>query len=1338
MSKRQYGDYYLGLDIGTESVGWAVTDEAYRVPKFGQKSMWGVRLFSEAQRASDRRLYRVARRRLERRAQRLDLLRELFAEEINHIDPGFFPRMQEGALHMEDKSPAQKNNLFDDLGMKDKDYHKKYPTIYHLRHALMTATGSFDARLVYLALHHILKYRGHFLFGGTLDQVPSLESILAEMAQESNDYFGFALDASHADDLAAVLTDKNLRMTAKQKRLNDLFGVSDARAKAVIKAMTGGKVKLSAMFDLSLDEEKERISIEFGTEAYETLVPELEELLGIDFYYLDKLKAIYDWATLESIVPGGMSLSEARVLQYEEHRRDLKVLKRLIKSYAPDKYKEVFSDPAGKNNYAVYIGMTMKNGKKLPVDKKCSQVDFNKYLTSVLKDVKAEDKDLAYVREKLETATFLPKAVSKANGVLPYQLHYNELRTILSKAENYLPFLKVKGLEGLTVSDKILMLLTFRIPYYVGPLNNRDPKAQNTWVERFSQEKIYPWNFDKVVDVEQSASRFIMRMLSDCTYLLQEKVLPRQSILYSRYTVLNELNNLKLMGEPISVSLKQDIYNDLFMTRARVTRKGLITYLNSKGLAVEAEDVTGIDGDFKANLKPLLDMKALLGPRYNEEMAEEIIRLSAIFGDDRQMLERRIQSAYGDVLPGDVIRRAASKRFTDWGRFSRLFLVGIKAPNPETGEYNSIIDMLWETNNNLMELLGKAYGFSDEIAEYNEQFHEETGFGYHLVENLYVAPSVRRSIWQSLKLVEEIRKITGHDPKKLFIEVARGEEKKEVKESRKKRLSDLYKACGEQAAELAAELETKADADLRRDRLYLYFTQMGRCMYTGKEINIKDIFSPELYDVDHIYPQSLVKDDSLNNRVLVDRKANAEKGDTYPLKPEIRKANQSYWHMLLEKGFISKRKYERLVRSTPLEADELLDFINRQLVETRQSTKAVAQIMEALLPDTKVVYVKARLASDFRNKYDLLKCREVNDLHHATDAYLNVVVGNAYHTKFTSDPRNFFSQPDHRYNLRTFFEYDIKRGNSVGWLAGEAGSIKTVKHVIRKNNALVTRMPFSQQGALFDTQLVRKNLWQLPQGSAHPGFADPSKYGGYNKVTGAYFMLVEHEEKKGRRSRSLIDMPLHLTDSLDEGQVKDMLKKDKGLIDPVILIPKIRMNSLFDVDGFRMNITGRTGVRIIYAPAQQLKIGAMWESYLRDVLKFAGRCAEYRRLNLMQNLTVRSTDGITRKKNVELYEIFLAKLRDSSYGVWLGQQAINLESAKERFIALSEGDQCEMLKEILNFFTCNRAMANLQLLNLGSSLGIIRTNRTLSGYKKALLIHQSVTGLFEQVVDLLK
>ena len=56
---------------------------------------------------------------------------------------------------------------------------------------------------------------------------------------------------------------------------------------------------------------------------------------------------------------------------------------------------------------------------------------------------------------------------------------------------------------------------------------------------------------------------------------------------------------------------------------------------------------------------------------------------------------------------------------------------------------------------------------------------------------------------------------------------------------------------------------------LKSDKLYLYFTQFGKCMYTGENIDLGDLFNKNLYDIDHIYPQSKIKDDSLDNRVLV-------------------------------------------------------------------------------------------------------------------------------------------------------------------------------------------------------------------------------------------------------------------------------------------------------------------------------------------------------------------------------------------------------------------------------------------------------------------------------------
>ena len=65
--------YYLGLDIGTTSVGWAVTDDRYEIIKRHGKALWGIRLFEQANTAEERRAFRTARRRTERRKNRISL-----------------------------------------------------------------------------------------------------------------------------------------------------------------------------------------------------------------------------------------------------------------------------------------------------------------------------------------------------------------------------------------------------------------------------------------------------------------------------------------------------------------------------------------------------------------------------------------------------------------------------------------------------------------------------------------------------------------------------------------------------------------------------------------------------------------------------------------------------------------------------------------------------------------------------------------------------------------------------------------------------------------------------------------------------------------------------------------------------------------------------------------------------------------------------------------------------------------------------------------------------------------------------------------------------------------
>lgn len=88
-------EWYLGLDVGTNSVGWAATDTEYNVMKFNGNATWGIYLFDDAKTAAARRTNRTARRRLARRKQRIALLQDFFAKEIAKVDPLFYTRLKE-------------------------------------------------------------------------------------------------------------------------------------------------------------------------------------------------------------------------------------------------------------------------------------------------------------------------------------------------------------------------------------------------------------------------------------------------------------------------------------------------------------------------------------------------------------------------------------------------------------------------------------------------------------------------------------------------------------------------------------------------------------------------------------------------------------------------------------------------------------------------------------------------------------------------------------------------------------------------------------------------------------------------------------------------------------------------------------------------------------------------------------------------------------------------------------------------------------------------------------------------------------------------------------------
>ncbi len=97
-------EYFLGLDLGTNSIGWAVTDLNNNLLRKKGKDMWGIREFDRALTSVDRRTNRIARRRRQREVVRIGLLRSYFADEVGKIDPDFFIRIDNSKYYVDDKS----------------------------------------------------------------------------------------------------------------------------------------------------------------------------------------------------------------------------------------------------------------------------------------------------------------------------------------------------------------------------------------------------------------------------------------------------------------------------------------------------------------------------------------------------------------------------------------------------------------------------------------------------------------------------------------------------------------------------------------------------------------------------------------------------------------------------------------------------------------------------------------------------------------------------------------------------------------------------------------------------------------------------------------------------------------------------------------------------------------------------------------------------------------------------------------------------------------------------------------------------------------------------------
>ena len=1358
--------YSIGLDIGTNSVGWAVITDDYRVPakkmkvlgntnkKTIKKNLIGALLFDAGNTAADRRLKRTARRRYTRRRNRILYLQEIFATEMNKVDENFFHRLDDSFLVPEDKR-GSKYPIFGTLE-EEKDYHKQFPTIYHLRKSLADSKEKADLRLIYLALAHIIKYRGHFLYEDSFDiKNNDIQKIFNEFTSLYDNTFEESSLSKGNAQVEEIFTDK-ISKSAKRDRILKLF--PDEKSTGIfsefLKLIVGNQADFKKHFDL-----EEKAPLQFSKDTYDE---DLENLLGqIGDMYADLFvvaKKLYDAILLAGILSvkdtaTKAPLSASMIERYDNHQNELSALKQFIKRNLSEKYDEVFSDES-KDGYAGYI------------DGKTTQEGFYKYIKNLI----SKFEGATYFLEKIEREDFLRKQRTFDNGSIPHQIHLQEMNAILRHQGEYYPFLKEN-------KEKIEQILTFRIPYYVGPLARGNRNF--AWLTRNSDEAIRPWNFEKIVDKANSAKDFINKMTNYDLYLPEEKVLPKHSPLYETFTVYNELTKVKFIAEGmrnyqfLDSGQKKKIVDQLFKEKRKVTEKDIINYLHNVD-GYDGIEIKGIEKQFNASLSTYHDLlkiikdKEFLDDPKNGDILENIVHTLTIF-EDREMIKRCL-TQYHSILDEKVIKILARRHYTGWGKLSAKLINGIR--DKQTGK--TILDYLIDdgySNRNFMQLINDD-GLSFKEVIQKAQVVGKTDDLKQVVQELPGSPAIKKGILQSIKIVDELVKVMGHSPESVVIEMAR--ENQTTNKGRNKsqlRLKTLSDAISELGSNILKEHPTD-NIQLQNDRLFLYYLQNGKDMYTGEALDINQLSN---YDIDHIIPQAFIKDDSLDNRVLTSSKDNRGKSDNVP-GLEIVEKMKGFWQQLLKSKLISERKFNNLTKAERggLDERDKVGFIKRQLVETRQITKHAAQILNARfnaevneknqkIRTVKIITLKSNLVSNFRKEFGLYKVREINDYHHAHDAYLNAVVAKAILKKYpklepefvygdyqkydlkryisrTKDPKEIEKATEKYFfysNLLNFFKEEVqyadgtvvKRENieyskdtgEIAW--DKEKDFAIIRKVLSIPQVNIVKKTEEQTGGFSKESILPKgNSDKLIPRKTKKIFWDTTKYGGFDSPVIAYSILLIADIEKGKGKKlktvkTLVGITIMEKATFEKNPITFLENKGYHNVrkENILFLPKY---SLFELEN---------GRRRMLASAKELQKGneMVLPSYLISLLYHAKKIQKKDEPEHFEYIQQHHTE----------FNDLLNFVSEFSQKYVLAES--NLEKIKKIYSDSEQSNMEELANSFINLLTFTAFGAPAVFKFFGTDIERKRYSSVTEIFN-ATLIHQSITGLYETRIDLSK
>lgn len=1088
-------NYTFGFDIGIASTGVAViTDDGNLVYN-------GTHGFNTAEEASESRKNRSARRNLSRKKWRRNQLLEAF-DDFNVLS----------------KQETSQNGYLCYTVNTDTIQRPLEKTVYHLR-----KKGLFEQiskRELLLCLYNMLHARGHFL----METIDFANTNTISFDDFKEHFYTTVEEIIHISD--------NEKQNFENDILKPVFSGSIKRSNDIKKVCDNAKLTL---------EDDERVSL-------------IEVLKLISGY---KAKATNISNNLE------YTKESFNVTDLKNDENELPVfLQSTVDLYDLMNVARIMSS----HNYLCEVAVD----KLDHFDEVAKDTHSDEYKNEVknIKDHSSNGKHLRVVRN-LE------------NGY-PNGLYVKEARAILRKQQEFYPEISDDFIE---VCESII---SARIPYYIGPLKN---DAKNAWVTKNGKIKYsYAYSMkqaDKPVDEYDSIEKWKKRMISHCTYLPEEYALPKGSFIAETFSILNELNILRAEDENgntyyLTYDDKVKILDALFMSGKEVKYSDVrdLLHLKNFGTRKQSNDNRKFNNKYTlypriCKLIPSLKLDSVIDIFSENEKVkeiEEIVLSINLYNEEKTKIDYfKDKKGYSQEV-SKALSKLTSNSFYS---YSEKFV--LHQPMNERGD--SMMSLLFEDNNRFytneqMTLISKAVDEEGNPLDFSankyEKILEENGGKLNidllLEEGNPIIPISRpviRGLNEAMKMYTELVKVYGV-PKRVVIETARdlkdhsiiGTQSEKHFDQTKKLYDYLVEQFGGEknfAKKSNVEEWEQIESYVNKNKvkIELYLRQNGVDLLTGEKININEL---EKYEIDHILPRGF-GDDSLDDKMLISKLANAKKANRLPLQ-FIESGEQIGNHVVTSSEFIhrvenlydmkliSQKKRDRLL----LENDKDLEtFINQNLVDTRYIIREFMSILNAYNKhhhyDTHVVSLRAAYTSLYRKTFNFDKDRGYGQQHHAHDAALIVVADKTLSTYYPHyDERNHRNDSGFSKTYRDFIQeiqsndqakkdslkYFIRGMFRKAYGVSFSDSSSIISQIKRTVPFYSTKVEKNYKGKYFEATKLNQKMYKEDAVLSIVGVNDDKQV--FSGVNCAATDFYKYKDKKGNRKHLAVHIPKVIID----------------------------------------------------------------------------------------------------------------------------------------------------------------------------------------------------------------